>query len=105
MLMVGYFEGIDSQRGITCRCRDSVADLRPMQARFGAFIHNVDEQSYDTHYKVGYNHDRIRNRSKDLARLTNKATRRKKTKVADVSEATVRRLLRSSTTDSAAMDG
>ena len=36
----------------------------PMQAHFGAVVHNVDEEFYDTHYKVGYIHDRIRNRSK-----------------------------------------
>jgi hypothetical protein len=35
-----------------------------MQAHFGAVIHNVDEEFYDTYYKVGYIHDRIRNRSK-----------------------------------------
>jgi hypothetical protein len=36
----------------------------PMQAHFGAVIHNVDEEFYDTYYKVGYVTDRIRNRSK-----------------------------------------
>ncbi len=36
----------------------------PMQAHFGAVIHNVDEEFYDTYYKTGYVHDRIRNRSK-----------------------------------------
>ena len=36
----------------------------PMQAHFGAVIHNVDEEFYDTYYKVGYITDRIRNRSK-----------------------------------------
>jgi len=36
----------------------------PMQAHFAAVIHNVDEEFYDTYYKVGYINDRIRNRSK-----------------------------------------
>jgi hypothetical protein len=36
----------------------------PMQAHFGAVIHNVDEEFYDTYYKEGYINDRIRNRSK-----------------------------------------
>jgi hypothetical protein len=36
----------------------------PMQAHFGAVIHNIDEEFYDTYYKAGYIHDRIRNRSK-----------------------------------------
>jgi hypothetical protein len=36
----------------------------PMQAHFGAVVHNVDEEFYDTYYKVGYINDRIRNRSK-----------------------------------------
>ncbi len=36
----------------------------PMQAHFGAVIHNVDEAFYDTYYKEGYINDRIRNRSK-----------------------------------------
>ena len=36
----------------------------PMQAHFGAVIHNVDEEFYDTYYKTGYVNDRIRNRSK-----------------------------------------
>lgn len=36
----------------------------PMQAHFGAVIHNIDEDFYDTYYKVGYINDRIRDRSK-----------------------------------------
>ena len=36
----------------------------PMQAHFGAVIHNVDEEFYDTYYKTGYVTDQIRNRSK-----------------------------------------
>jgi hypothetical protein len=35
----------------------------PMQAHFGAVIHNIDEEFYDTYYKTGYINDRIRNRS------------------------------------------
>ena len=36
----------------------------PMQAHFGAVIHNVDVEFYDTYYNEGYVNDRIRNRSK-----------------------------------------
>ena len=37
----------------------------PMQAHFGAVIHNVDEEFYDRYYKEGYIvNDNIRNRSK-----------------------------------------
>ena len=37
----------------------------PMQAHFGAVIHNVDEEFYDRYYKEGYIvNDTIRNRSK-----------------------------------------
>jgi hypothetical protein len=35
----------------------------PMQAHFGAVIHNVDEEFYDRYYKEGYITDRIRNRT------------------------------------------
>ena len=36
----------------------------PMQAHFGAVIHNIDVEYYDTYYNEGYVNDRIRNRSK-----------------------------------------
>lgn len=36
----------------------------PMQAHFGAVIHNIDEEFYDTYYRQGYINDRIRNRSR-----------------------------------------
>jgi hypothetical protein len=36
----------------------------PMQAHFGAVIHNVDEEFYDRYYKEGYITDSIRNRAK-----------------------------------------
>jgi hypothetical protein len=36
----------------------------PMQAHFGGVFHNVDEDFYDTYYKVGYINDRIRDRDK-----------------------------------------
>ena len=32
MLLVGYFEGIDSQRGIAWRCADSLVAARPSSA-------------------------------------------------------------------------
>lgn len=36
----------------------------PMQAHFGAVIHNIDAEFYDTYYRQGYINDRIRNRSR-----------------------------------------
>jgi hypothetical protein len=36
----------------------------PMQAHFGAVVHNIDVEYYDTYYNEGYVNDRIRNRSK-----------------------------------------
>ena len=35
----------------------------PMQAHFGAVVHNVDEEFYDTYYRPGYMNERIRKRS------------------------------------------
>jgi hypothetical protein len=36
----------------------------PMQAHFGATVHNIDEEFYDRYYREGYLNDRIRGRSR-----------------------------------------
>ena len=48
----------------------------PMQAHFGAVIHNVDEEFYDTYYKMGYITRPDPQPLEDLARLRSDAARR-----------------------------